>query len=152
MRRTFFTIFAGLAAGVLAHVGWYLSQRPCGANDLDCQLEWIKTDLHLSDEQYARIKLIHEESSPRLLALAAQVARMRNEYADFERQRTTVGQIDFLEFARFVEHRRTVDRECLNSTRRLVAETSRVMTAQQRQRYLALLGPVLSTESRAMPN
>jgi hypothetical protein len=151
MRRTFSIVFAGLAAGVLAHFGWYFSQRPCQANNLDCQLEWIKTDLHLNGEQFARIKRIHEESSPRLLALAAQVAHMRNEYADFERQRTTVGQVDFLEFARFVEHRRTVDRECLDSTRRLVVAASRVMTAQQRQRYLTLLGPVLGSDNSASP-
>jgi hypothetical protein len=103
----------------------------------------MKTDLKLTDERFARIKAIHEESSPRLLALAAEVARMREEYDAFEHERTTSGQIDFLEFAHFVEQRRTVNRECLTSTQRLVADAARVMTAQQRERYLGLLDPVL---------
>ena len=152
MKRTFLVLFLGLSAGLLAHLGWFLSQRPCGSTDLDCQLEWMKTELKLSDEQFARIKVIHEQSSPRLLALAAQVARMRDEYDAFERERTTLGQVDFLEFAHFVEKRRSVDRECLTSTQRLVADAAQVMTAQQRERYLGLLGPVLQAGSPVTVN
>jgi hypothetical protein len=140
MKRILFTILLGLASGVLAHVGWFTSQRPCSANNLDCQLDWMKTELKLSDEQFARIKTIHEQSSPRLLALAAQVVRMRDEYDAFERERTTSGQ------------RRAIDRECLTSTQQLVADASRVMTTQQRERYLGLLGPVLMAEGRSFLN
>ena len=142
MKRALLILFTGLLAGTLAHLGWYLTQRPCGSGDLDCQLQWMKTELKLSDEQFARIKTIHEESSPRLMALASQVARMREEYAAFERTRATSGQVDFLEFAHFVEERRVIDRECLNSTQRLVADAAREMNAQQRERYLGLLGPL----------
>jgi hypothetical protein len=143
MKRTLLTVLLGLTSAVLAHVGWFISQQPCRSNGLDCQLQWMKTELKLSDEQFARIKTIHEESSPRLLALAAQVSRMREEYDAFEHERTTSGQIDFLEFAHFVEQRRAVDHECLTSTRRLVADATRVMTARKRERYLGLLGPVV---------
>ena len=143
MKRTLLIILLGLAAGGLAHVRWFLAQRACGDGGLDCQLDWMKTELKLSDEQFARIKVIHEQSSPRLLALAAEVAHMREEYDAFEHERTTSGQVDFLEFAHFVEQRRSVDRECLTSTQRLVADAAREMTAQQRERYLGLLGPVL---------
>jgi len=152
MKHTLLIILLGVAAGALSHVGWFMSQRPCSANNLDCQLEWMKTELKLSDEQFARIKTIHEKSSPRLLALAAQVVRMREEYDAFERERTTSGQVDFLEFAHFVEQRRAVDRECLTSTQQLVADATRVMTAQQRARYLGLLGPVLQGTGRSLLN
>ena len=145
MKRTLLIVLLGLTASVLAHVGWFVSQQPCRTNGLDCQLQWMKTELKLTDEQFARIKAIHEQSSPRLLALAAQVARMRTEYDAFEHERTTSGQIDFLEFAHFVEQRRAVNRECLTSTQRLVADAARVMTSQQRERYLGMLGPVLQT-------
>lgn len=152
MKRTLSVIFLGLVAGVLAHVGWFLAQRPCGDGGLDCQLDWMKTELKLSDEQFARIKLIHEQSSPRLLALAAEVARMRDEYDAFEHERTTAGQVDFLEFAHFVEQRRMVNRECLTSTQRLVADAAREMTAQQRERYLGLLGPVVKVGGNLLLN
>jgi hypothetical protein len=152
MKRTGLIILLGIVAGGVAHVGWYLAQRPCRGSSIDCQLEWMKTELKLSDEQFAQIKAIHEESSPRLLALAAQVGRMRDEYEAFEHERTTAGQVDFLEFAHFIEQRRAVDRECLSSTRQLVADAARVMNAQQRERYLGLLGPVLSIEGGSYLN
>jgi hypothetical protein len=145
MKRSLLIVLLGLTAGVLAHIGCFVSQRPCRTNDLGCQLQWMRTELKLSDEQFARIKAIHEESSPRLLELAAQVARMRKEYDAFEHERTTSGQVDFLEFAHFVEQRRAVNRECLISTQHLVADAARVMTAQQREQYLGLLGPVLKS-------
>jgi len=152
MKRTALILLLGLAAGALTHVGWFWTQRPCSSDNLDCQLAWMKTELKLTNEQFARIKAIHEQSSPRLLALAAEVARMREEYDAFEHERTTSGQVDFLEFAHFVEQRRAVDRECLFSTRQLVADAANVMTQNQRARYLGLLGPVLRSDNRSFMN
>ncbi|MDD2762960.1 MAG: hypothetical protein PHE83_03175 [Opitutaceae bacterium] len=152
MKRSFFIIVLGIMSGALAHIGWFMSQRPCSDNNLNYQLEWMKTELKLSAEQFARIKAIHEQSSPRLIALAAQVAQMREEYDAFEQARTASGQVDFLEFAHFVEKRRAVDRECLTSTRQLVADAANVMTEKQRARYLGLLGPVLKTGDHALLN
>jgi len=36
-----------------------------------------------------------------------------------------------------------------HSTQQLVADAARVMTTQQRERYLGLLGPVLTAEGRS---
>jgi hypothetical protein len=47
--------------------------------------------------------------------------------------------VDFLEFARFVESRRTLNRECLDSTRQLVLASAEVMTPNQRQLYIRLV-------------
>jgi hypothetical protein len=124
-----------------AYFGWYLLRRPADVNAASGDLAWMKSELNLTNEQYARIKLIHENSSPRIMALAAQVMKMRIELIAFERTRQTVGQIDFLEFARFVEMRRTVDHECLDSTRRLVQATAKEMNPQQRERYFGLVSP-----------
>jgi hypothetical protein len=106
-------------------------------------LEWIRADLDLTPGQYARLKEMHDQVNPRLVALASQVAQMRGEFAAFERSRKDTGQVDFLEFARFVEERRSVARQCEESTRALVASAATVMTPRQRARYLELLGPAL---------
>ena len=143
MKRMLLVLMAGLASGVLAHVVWFRAGHTNRGDDLDSQLAWMQQALQLSPAQMARLKAIHEQSSPRLLALAAQVARMRDEFAAFEQERRTTGQIDFLEFARFVEQRRTVDRECAESTRRLIAAAGEIMSPRQRETYRLLLDPAL---------
>jgi hypothetical protein len=152
MKHTFLVLLLGAMAAVGAHFAWFQLHRPCSGNQLDCQLAWMKAELKLTDAQFARIKAIHEASSPRLLALAAQVARMRDEYAAFERTRVTTDRVDFVEFALFVEQRRAIDRECLASTRRLVNAASDVMTPLQRERYLGLLAPNLKIHDASSPN
>ena len=143
MKRLPLVVAAGLAAGLLAHFAWFGVHRPAGAADLESQLAWMQQTWRLTAEQFARIKALHQQSSPRLLALAAQVARMREEFAAFEQARRTTGQIDFLDFARFVERRRAVDRECVESSRRLILAASEVMNPPQREAYLAFLDPAL---------
>ena len=146
MNRTLLILFLGLAGGFGAHVGWlklvHAERRPA---DLGAQLAWMKTSLKLSDAQWARIQALHERSAPRLMKLAAQVEDMRSELEAFERTREKEGRIDFLEFARIVDERRRLDRECASSTEELVAESVKVMTPAQRERYLSLLQPALKT-------
>lgn len=145
MKRMLLVILFGIASGLLAHVGWFVAHRPARGDNLEAQLAWMQGSLQLSPAQFARIKTLHEQSSPRLRALAAEVGRMREEFAAFEQERRTEGQIDFLEFARFVEARRAVDRECAASTRRLILAASEVMNPQQRERYQTLLNPALNS-------
>jgi Spy/CpxP family protein refolding chaperone len=143
MKRTVLILLLGLLAGTGAHVGWLALHRPEPTGSLTAQLAWMKTSLGLSEAQVARLRALHEQSTPHLLELASQVASMREELAAFERERTTSGRIDFLEFARFVEQRRALDRACLDSMHRLVAASASVMTPEQREHYLSLLGPAL---------
>jgi hypothetical protein len=121
------------------------SVDPRASANLDALLTWMKNDLQLNDQQLAQIKNVHEQLSPHLLALASQVAQMQHALTQFENERQSAGQVDFLEFARYVEQRRKLDRECNESTRRLIAEATDVMTPQQRQQYLQLLDPALKT-------
>lgn len=143
MKRTLLALVLGLTGGLFAHFLWFNTHRPATGADLDTQLAWMKQDLQLNDEQLARIKSLHEQVSPRLLALSSQLSKVQHEFAAFEKERQSVGQVDFLEFARYVELRRQLDRECADSTRRLVSDAAQVMTSEQRQQYLKLLDPAL---------
>jgi hypothetical protein len=146
MKRTLLIFLLGLAGGLGAHFGRlemvHATRRPA---DLGEQLAWMKTSLKLTDAQLARIQALHEQSAPRLMKLAAQVEDMRGELEAFEKTREVEGRIDFLEFARFVDERRRLDRECATSTEQLVAESVKVMTPAQREQYLSLLEPALKT-------
>jgi hypothetical protein len=114
-------------------------------DNLDEMLAWMKNDLQLDEQQLARIRNVHEQLSPRLLALAGQVTQMQRTFAEFEKERQSAGRVDFIEFASYVEQRRRLDRECTESTHRLIAAASDVMTPKQRQQYLQLLDPALKT-------
>ncbi len=139
MSRIFLVLFLGLLGGLTAHFGWLYLEAPRPVADLDAELTFIQQDLHLSASQYAQIKAIHEQSSAHLASLSSRVARLREEFNAFESQRKTAGEIDFLEFAHFVEERRRIDRDCLQSTRQLVDASVEVMNAEQKKRYLDFL-------------
>ncbi len=145
MKRTLSILLLGLVGGLGAHVGWLSATPPKRPPDLMAQLDFMKAKLRLTDAQLQQIKALHEQSAPRLLALAAQVEGVQEKLAAYEKTRQTRGEIDFLEFARFVEQGRRLDRECVRSTEQLVAQAIEVMTPQQRQQYLGLLGPALKT-------
>src|SRR5215216_6364356 len=103
MKRTFLFLTLGLAVGLTTHFVYFRVNEPAPTNTLDGQLAWMKTELQLTDTQYTRIKELHQASSPRLRAMAIQVAALQAEFVEFEKVRRTSDQVDFLEFARFVE-------------------------------------------------
>jgi hypothetical protein len=139
MNRGLLVLLLGLGVGVTAHVAYFQMHRPADAGSLDGQLAWMKGELGLSDAQYARIRELHEASSPRLRSLAAQVSQMQAEFAAFEHARRASDHVDFIEFAQFVEARRTINRECLDSTRRLVMAAAGEMNPSQREHYFGLV-------------
>lgn len=142
MKRTLLSLTLGLAVGLITHFAYFRLNEPAPTNTLEGQLAWMKTELQLTDAQFARIKELHQASSPRLRAMAVQVAALQVEFTAFEKTRRTNDQVDFLEFARFVDTRRHVSRECLDSTRQLVLASAEVMNPQQRQRYIQLVASV----------
>jgi len=142
MRRGLFVLLLGLAVGAATHVVYFRLHRPPDPGSLDGQLSWMRSELRLSDAQYARIRELHEASSPRLRALASQVAQMQAEFAAFENTRRAADSVDFIEFARFVEARRSVNRECLDSTRQLVLASAGEMTPSQREHYLGIVAAI----------
>jgi hypothetical protein len=139
MKRTLLILTLGALVGTAVHFGYYRLHRPEAGDTLDSQLAWMRTELQLDDAQYARIRELHQTSSPRLRALAVQVAQLQSEFAAFEHARRTDDRVDFLEFARFVENRRHVSSECVDSTRQLVLAAAEVMNPQQRAHYLGLI-------------
>ncbi len=139
MNRGGLVLLLGIAVGVATHFVCFRVHEPVDTDTIDAQLSWMKGELQLSDAQFARIKELHMASNPRLRALAAQVAQMEAEFAAFENTRRTTDRVDFIEFARFVETRRAISQQCLDSTRRLVLAAASEMTPSQRERYLGIV-------------
>jgi len=142
MKRSAIVLIAGIAAGAATYALLLGLYQPYDAASLDGQLAWMRSELRLSDEQYARIRELHEASGPRLRALASQVAMMQQELTAFERTRRASDRVDFVEFARFVEAHRNVKRECLESTRELVLAAASAMTPMQRAHYFGIVAQI----------
>lgn len=140
MKSAVFVILLGLAAGALAHVTWYAWRRPATSGPDDV-VAWMKTDLSLSDAQFARISALHRQSGPQLRDFASRAQQMRTEVETFERTRRAEGRVDFLAFAQCLETWRRIDRDWSAATRHLVDATSGELTAEQRARYLTRLTP-----------
>lgn len=151
MSRGLLVLLLGLAVGAGAHLAYYRLHQPFDPGTLDGELAWMKSELHLTDSQYARIRELHEASGPRLQALAAQVDQMQQEFAAFENTRRTADRVDFVEFAQFVQARRAVNAECLESTRQLVQAAAGEMTPGQRQHYFGIVTATLAPSPR-LPN
>jgi hypothetical protein len=149
MKRGLLVLIFGVAVGIVSHVVYFQLHRPPDPGSLDGQLAWMKSELQLSDAQFARIRELHEASSPRLRALAAQVTQMQTEFTAFENTRRATDRVDFIEFAQFVEARRAIDRECLDSTRQLVLAAASEMTPSQREHYF---GIVAATSPQSGPS
>jgi len=143
MKRTLIALGLGLVCGVCAHLLWFGLRHPQPIGDFDSQLAWMKKDLHLNSAQLARIRSLHQESKPRMVALAREVARMRREFEVIEDQRQKEGMIDFLKVSRVAMEQRVIDNECMDSARELVAATAAVLNPRQRDQYLSLLSPAM---------
>lgn len=139
MKRTFLTLVVGLAAGIASYSFYCRFNEPTSTDSLEGQLAWMKSELQLTDAQFARIQELHRASHPQLQAMATQVSLMQVEFAEFEQTRRTADRVDFVEFARFVESRRNLNQACLDSTRRLVLASAEVMNPRQREQYLHLV-------------
>ncbi len=139
MKRALLTITLGLAVGLGIHLAYFQLRRPATTNTLEDRLAWMKSELQLTDAQFARVRDIHRASGPRLQAIAAQAAGLQAEFLTFEQIRRAEDRVDFLEFARYVELRRRLSNESRDSTRQLVLAAAAVMTPEQRQRYIRLV-------------
>jgi hypothetical protein len=139
MKRPFLVLWLGLAVGTAAHLAYFQHREPIGTDTLDGQLAWMRSELRLTEQQFARIKGLHQATRPQLQAMAAQVALMQEEFAEFEHTRQATDQVDFIEFARFVESRRELNRRCLDTTRQLVLASAEIMTPEQRRQYIRLV-------------
>src|SRR3954469_3152525 len=103
MKRVFLTLIFGLAAGLSSYSAYNHFSEPVATDSLEAQLAWMKSELRLTDRQFARIEESRRASHPQLRSMAAQVNLMQSEFVEFERTRRATDKVDFLEFARFVE-------------------------------------------------
>ena len=82
MKRPLIILIGALALGAAIFAGsFYVSQRAtvaCCAKPAD-DLDWLRTEFHLSDAEMAHVRELHESYLPQCAAMCAQIAAKKGE-------------------------------------------------------------------------
>lgn len=141
MWKSLTVLAMGLACGVAAHMGYFNAYAPAclPADSGECEMEWLRTELDLSEEQFARVTRLHGERENEIRALSRKVRDLELMLAELEAERVTRGYVDYLEMGRYVETKRKLDEACIKSTSELIASVGDVMNVEQRKRYFSIV-------------
>lgn len=140
MWKSILVLFVGLGCGFAAHLSYFNAYTPgCTSRDTACEMEWLRDELDLSEEQYARVTLLHSESGQQIKTLAKKVRELELMLAELEAERVREGYVDFLEIRNYMETKRKLDEACEKSTNDLIASVVDVMNVEQRKRYFSIV-------------
>ncbi|MGA2245518.1 MAG: periplasmic heavy metal sensor [Verrucomicrobiota bacterium] len=82
MNRSLITLVGALALGLAIFAGSYVAARhataACCTHPAD-DLDWLRTEFHLSDAEMARVRELHEGYRPRCAEMCAKIAAKQSE-------------------------------------------------------------------------
>lgn len=141
MWKALAVLIVGVASGVGVHMSYFEAYAPvCSTAESGvCEMEWLRGELDLSQEQYDRIISLHTERESQIRALSRKVRDLELTLAELEAERVTEGYVDYLEMRKYVEAKRKLDEACVKSTNELIASVGDVMNVEQRKRYFSIV-------------
>jgi len=140
VKRFLLVVLIGFAAGALTHIGFYAFRRPTVESRLAKNLAWMQSEFELDEEQYGRIRALHDRTGPELERLFTVLRTTREELLQLEELRRTADKVDFLAYHQAKAANRTARSQCRTLTLDLVYAVAEVMTPSQRARYFSLVG------------
>lgn len=135
MKKGIFTLIAALLAGILA---FYLTREQVSPAShpvlLDSlpELNWLRTDLKLTDEQFSKVEKLHRDYRPECLSMCKRIAESKEAVARLANEQN--GMSDDL--AKAIENHGTVIAACQRSMLAHLYQTAALMDEQQARRYL----------------
>ncbi|EDY82179.1 hypothetical protein VDG1235_1799 [Verrucomicrobiia bacterium DG1235] len=140
MWKSIVVLSIGLVSGAAAHLGYFNAYAPaCFSADAECEMEWLRAELDLSEEQYVSITRLHGNSAAQIRSLSRKVRDLELLLAELEAERVTEGYVDYLEIRNYMEVKRKLDEACMKSTSDLIASVGDVMNMDQRKRYFSIV-------------
>ncbi len=140
MKRFLLVVLIGFVAGAAAHIGFYAFRRPTVENSLARNLAWMQTEFQLDEQQYARIRALHNRTGPELERLFNVLRTTREELVRLDEMRRTADKVDFVAYHQAKAANRKARSECRTLTLDLVYAVAETMNPAQRTRYFALVG------------
>ncbi len=138
----------GLVALAAGGLSYFCFQRPMSFDETrsDTSFVWLKTEFKLSDDQFARVRALHEayesvcvESCQAIVDSRDEVRRLREAHAPQE------------EIAAAMAKTAAIDAHCVDSTRKHVREIAAVIGGREGERYLSLVLPRIVSFDHAAP-
>lgn len=143
MTRALFILFLGLVAGALAFYGMRVGTQRVGVtiahdgNSRLPELEWLRQELKLTDEQFAKVAEVHEAYRPTCEALCRKVMATHVRIKELASPSKPVS--PELEAA-LTEHA-LLHVECQKAMLNHLHQTASLMSPEQAQKYLDALLP-----------
>ena len=116
------------------------------ADSIDATLAWMKDDLHLTPEQYARVQALHRDAQQKLVALHREIAEADRAAKALEDERLKRDRIDFIAAETLSEEERSLGRQGSLVVSNLVRATSAILDPTQRERYASAVEPSLVSD------
>lgn len=134
-----------LAAGCLSY---FCFHQPIAAHDShgDDALNWLKTEFKLTDDQFARVRAMHETYELVCVDHCQAIADSRKEL-----QRLREAGALQPEIAAAMTKAASVDAQCVASTQNHIKEIAAVIGGQEGNRYLSIVMPRVSTFDHTAP-
>ncbi|MBT5902213.1 MAG: hypothetical protein HOH58_08915 [Opitutaceae bacterium] len=102
-------------------------------------LEWLRTELGLTDHQFQKLASLHEEFTPTFASIFHDLQQQKSAVEQFETMRRESELIDFIQVYRVTTDYRHLQDRASTSTAELVARVTQLVDAKQRSHYLELL-------------
>lgn len=131
-------IVAGIGAfyAMRWHKGWHASQ-PTMLMDTMPELDWLKSELHLSDSQFEKVTTLHKEYRPTCQKLCCNIAMARQKV-----DALTASSHDMTpELSAALKDYARVRAECQEAMLRHLYQTAAVLDPAQARQYLDTMVP-----------
>ena len=125
MKRLKWVLALALLAAGAAHAWYYHTHRPVAA--YEAEIRWLAAELNLTGQQVEQVRAVHQRLCP----------SMNDLHVELQQQRAAAPNAC-----------QEVENRCAQTTERLIAAVSEVLTPSQREHYLHLVKPCLNPATR----
>lgn len=141
MKKGLLILVAAMMAGILAFfLGRGQPSSATGPVLLDSmpELTWLRTDLNLTDDQYAKVEQLHRSYRPVCAEMCRRIAESEAMVAKLASERSSMND----DLAKAIENHGRVIAECKRSMLEHLYQTASLMEERQSQRYLKATLPL----------
>ncbi|MBC8126065.1 MAG: hypothetical protein H8M99_02805 [Gloeobacteraceae cyanobacterium ES-bin-144] len=150
MKRAAMLLLISLLAGLSAFC-WMRSQKMASQNtvllDSTPELNWMKSELKLSDAQFAKVSVLHTAYRPKCAEMCGLISQAHAKVEKLIHQKPEMT----LELEQAIHNHAVIRAECQQAMLRHIFQTARVMNPDQAALYIEEIMPFALDFSHTKP-